>query len=94
MRRRLHKRRQLCVADVLSLWPSATCAQRVTAVSEDAAYPLSRARTAGDFYSILNACIGLVEAARRAGINPAKPAAIASVRVAIISTPASTPVTS
>ena len=47
-----------------------------------------------DVYSVLRACIGLVEAARRAGINPATPAAIVSVKIAIVNTVASMPVAS
>ena len=46
------------------------------------------------FYSVLNAWTGSIEAARRAGISPAKAEARISVNIAVVSTPASMPFTS
>jgi hypothetical protein len=56
--------------------------------------PQNQAALHTSLYSLLSACAGSIEAARRAGINPATDAASASARIDVRSTAASMPLTS
>lgn len=56
--------------------------------------PCRRPSQSDHLYSVLNVCAGSVEAARRAGISPAKHEATASATIDVTSTPAPTPFTS